>query len=165
MAIEIREARPDEYAAAGGVTADAYREFAREGDPDWHAYLERIADVGDRATRTTILVAVDDTRILGSATLELDGRTEAEDGPLAPHEAHIRMLGVALDARGRGIGRLLMQTCERRAGESGRTLVTLHTTQRMRAAQGMYEALGYERGEDRIFPDGFVLMSYSKRLV
>jgi hypothetical protein len=34
----------------------------------------------------------------------------------------------------------------------------------MRAAQAMYEALGFERMEDRVFPDGFVLLGYQKRL-
>jgi hypothetical protein len=34
----------------------------------------------------------------------------------------------------------------------------------MAAARRMYERLGYERGEDRVFPDGFVLLSYTKRL-
>ena len=42
--------------------------------------------------------------------------------------------------------------------------MTLNTTRRMHAAQAMYPALGYERGPDRIFDDGFVLLSYSKRL-
>ena len=165
MSIEIREAKPNEYATVGEVTADAYREFVRDGEPDWHNYLDRIADVGDRAARTTILVAVEGHQLLGSATLELDGRTEPDDDPLAPHEAHIRMLGVAPDARGRGIGRLLMDACERRARGAGRNVVSLHTTQRMQAAQAMYESLGYERGEDRVFPDGFVLFSYTKHLV
>jgi hypothetical protein len=34
----------------------------------------------------------------------------------------------------------------------------------MRAAQAMYEALGFERMDDRVFPDGFVLLGYEKRL-
>jgi len=165
MTIEIREARTDEHARAGAVTADAYREFARGGDPDWQGYLVRLADVADRASRTTILVAVEDDRILGTATLELDGRTEPEDDPLRPDEAHIRMLGVVPDARGRGIGRSMMEACEERALASGRTLMTLNTTQLMGSAQRMYEAVGYSRGEDRVFPDGFVLLSYSKQLV
>jgi len=165
MKIEIRESRAHEHAKAGAVTADAYREFAREGDPDWQEYLVRLADVADRASRTTVLVAVEGGRILGTATLELDGRTERESDPLRPDEAHIRMLGVAPDARGRGIGRMIMEACEERASGSGRTLITLNTTQRMKGAQRMYESLGYSRGEDRVFPDGFVLLSYSKQLV
>jgi GNAT superfamily N-acetyltransferase len=107
--VEIREAIPEEHAEAGRVTAEAYREFVGPGDEDWERYLQRIADVADRADRTTILVAVEDGRVLGSLTLELDERVrdEGEEGqrPLEPDEAHIRMLGVDPGARGRGGGR------------------------------------------------------------
>ena len=164
MAIEVREARPDEYAEAGAVTADAYREFAREGSGDWEEYLQRIADVNERAARTVILVAVEDARILGTVTLELDGRTDDTHGVLAPGEAHVRMLGVRPAARGRGVGKLLMTACEQRSREAGRTLISLNTTERMRVARTMYESLGYLRGEDLVFPDGFTLLSYAKRL-
>lgn len=164
MTVEIREARPDEHAQAGAVTAEAYREFADENDPDWRDYLARIADVEGRASRTTIVVAVEEGAVIGSATLELDGRTDTELEPLAPDEAHIRMLGVHPDSRGGGVGRRLMAACEERARQAGRTRLTLHTTLRMRAAQRMYESLGYARAEDRVFPDGFVLLGYSKEL-
>ena len=78
MAIEIREARPEEYEEAGRITADAYREFATPGRrAGWDDYLVRIADIAERAQRTTILVAVnDDGVILGTVTLELEGRTD-----------------------------------------------------------------------------------------
>lgn len=165
MTIEIREAQADEYAAAGAVTAAAYREFARAGDPDWEDYLRRIEDVAERAQRTTIFVALDGERIVGCATLELDGRTDDHHGDLEPHEAHIRMLGVDPDVRGRGVGRALMAACEERAVGAGRSLMTLDTTHRMTAARTMYERLGYVRGEDRVFPDGFVLLRYAKQLV
>ena len=165
MAIEIREARPQEYAEAGEVTALAYREFVRPGDADWAEYLGRIADVEGRAGRTTILVAVEDDRILGSATLELDARVELEDDPtLGPEEAHIRMLGVHPDARRRGVARTLMAACLDRARERGKTRMTLHTTHRMEAAQQMYEGLGFHRLPDRVFPDGFVLLTYERSI-
>ena len=165
MTIQIREATPEEHDETGRVTADAYREFVNKTEGDWQRYLDHIADVSGRADRTVILVAVEDGKVLGSSTLELDGRVEPEDdGPLGPHEAHIRMLGVAPDARGRGIAKLLMAECEARARAAGRSLMTLNTTQLMQAAQKMYESLGYERGADRTFPDGFVLLSYSKAL-
>ena len=166
--MEIREAVAEEYAEAGRVTADAYREFIHPGDEDWERYLRRIADVADRAERTTILVAVEDGRVLGSLTLELDGRVRDEDDeehrPLQPGEAHIRMLGVDPAARARGVARALMAASEARARDAGKTFITLHTTQRMRAARAMYERLGYERTEDRVFPDGFVLLGYRKQL-
>jgi hypothetical protein len=42
--------------------------------------------------------------------------------------------------------------------------MTLHTTERMIVAQEMYRALGYERSEDHVFPEGLVLLGYQKRL-
>jgi ribosomal protein S18 acetylase RimI-like enzyme len=168
VSIEIRPVRPEEYERAGEVTALAYREFVPRRSTDWEDYLGRIADVADRARRTTVLVAVDDGRVLGTLTLELTARTEAghegESDPLPPEEAHIRMLGVDPEARGRGIGRALMDASLHYAREAGKRLVTLNTTEQMRAAQAMYESMGFTREPDRVFDDGFVLMSYSLRL-
>jgi ribosomal protein S18 acetylase RimI-like enzyme len=166
--MEVREATEQEFPEAGRVTADAYREFIRPGDVDWERYLRRIADVAERADRTTVLVAVEDGRVLGSLTLELDGRVRGEDDedhrPLEPGEAHIRMLGVDPAARARGVARALMAESESRARAAGKTHMTLNTTMRMEAARAMYERLGYERTEDTVFPDGFVLLGYRKRL-
>jgi len=165
--MEVREAAREEYAEAGRVTADAYREFIRPGEDDWEKYLLRIGDVEARAGDTTIMVAVEGGRILGSLTLELEGRVrdgEQEHRPLDRGEAHIRMLGVDPAARARGVARALMAASEARARAAGKTFLTLHTTLRMEAAQAMYERLGYHRSEDRVFPDGFVLLSYRKEL-
>jgi ribosomal protein S18 acetylase RimI-like enzyme len=57
-----------------------------------------------------------------------------------------------------------MAACEERARAGGKTYVTLNTTVRMEAARRMYERLGYARGTDHVFPDGFVLLSYRKEL-
>jgi ribosomal protein S18 acetylase RimI-like enzyme len=164
MSFEIRSVRPEEHAEAGRVTALAYREFVGPNDGGWEEYLHHIADVEGRSGSATVLVAVEDEAILGSATLELDGRIDDDDPPLHPDEAHIRMLGVDPQARGRGIARALIASCFATAREAGRTYVTLHTTHRMKVAQAMYEALGFERLEDRVFPDGFVLLTYRKAI-
>jgi ribosomal protein S18 acetylase RimI-like enzyme len=164
MAIEVRRALPQEYEEAGRVTALAYQEFVRPEDADWDRYLDRIADVGGRAGRTVVLVAVEDGRILGSGTLELEGRTEEGEPPVPPDEAHLRMLGVHPEARRRGVARMLLDASMDEARRAGKRRLTLNTTHRMRAAQAMYEAFGFERMEDRVFPDGFVLLGYQKRL-
>ena len=167
MAIVTREALPKDYTEAGRVTAEAYREFVPpDDDGDWQRYLARMADVGERAARTTVLVAVEEGRIIGCVTLELDGRVPDGDGdaPLEPGEAHIRMLGVDPVARARGAGGRLMAECEARARAAGKTHITLHTTTKMEAARRMYERLGYVRDADRVFPDGFVLLGYRKEL-
>lgn len=164
MTIEVRPVRSDEFDEAGRVTALAYREFVRPEDPaSWEEYLSRIADIRERAGRTLVLVAVEGDVILGSATLELDGRTDAgEEQPLAPGEAHVRMLGVRPDARRRGVARLLMDACTDEARRAGRKLLSLNTAPPMTAARQMYESMGFERRDDEVFPDGFVLLSYEK---
>jgi ribosomal protein S18 acetylase RimI-like enzyme len=160
MAIEIRRARPEEYEEAGRVTALAYREFVPPGDQDWEEYLARIADVAARADRTIVLVAVEDGRVLGTASLEFDDRIEEEDPPLAPHEVEVRMVGVDPAARGRGIGRRLMAASIEESRALGKTELLLHTTTRMRVAQRMYESMGFERGPDRPINEHFTLLSY-----
>ena len=164
MTLEVRPARPEEHEETGRVTALAYREFVAPGDDGWEEYLHHIADVEGRAGSATVFVAVEDGRILGSATLELDGRIDDDDPPLHPDEGHIRMLGVHPNARGRGIARALVGACFSAAREAGRTYVTLHTTQRMKVAQAMYGSMGFARLEDRVFPDGFVLFTYRKAI-
>ncbi|MCI0632750.1 MAG: GNAT family N-acetyltransferase [Actinobacteria bacterium] len=160
MAFDVRPVDPQEYDEAGRVTALAYREFA--SSDDWDRYLELIADVGARADVGLVLVAVEDGRVLGSATLELRERIEEDEPPLASDEASIRMLGVDPEARGRGVARALIEACFARAAETGKTRMTLHTTRRMRAAQAMYASMGFERLPDRVFPDGFVLLTFEK---
>ncbi|MGZ4131232.1 MAG: GNAT family N-acetyltransferase [Actinomycetota bacterium] len=162
MTVEIREARPEEYEEAGRVTATAYREFVRPGETAWEEYLDRIADAASRARVATVLVALDGDRIVGSATLELGERIDDDHPPLAPDEAHVRMVGVHPDVRRRGIAAALLADVEERARRAGRSRMTLHTTQRMLPAQTMYERLGYRRLEDRVFPDGFVLLTYER---
>jgi ribosomal protein S18 acetylase RimI-like enzyme len=169
MPITIREARPDEYAEAGDVTAAAYAEFVRPEDADWRAYVEELRDVRSRAARAVVLVAADNAeegrgRILGTLTLELSARIDDDSSPLPEDVAHIRMLGVLPEARRLGVARSLMEEAERRARAAGKTRITLHTTERMKAAQEMYDSLGFSRAPDRVFPDGFVLLGYERAL-
>ena len=160
MAFEIRPARPEEHDEVGRVTALAYREYA--DSESWDRYLEVIADVDARAHVGVVLVAVEDGRILGSATVELHDRIEGDDPPLPPEEAEIRMLGVDPTERGRGIARAIMDASFEWAATAGKTRMRLHTTQRMKAARAMYESMGFERLPDWVFPDGFVLLTYEK---
>jgi GNAT superfamily N-acetyltransferase len=166
MAIEIRPVRPEEYEDAGRVTALAYREFAVPGDPGWNEYLQRIADVGRRSARALVLGAFRNGRTLGTVTVELERRIEGghDRDPLAPDEAHIRMLGVDPEARGEGVGRLLMEAAVDEARRAGKRRMTLGTTERMVAARGLYEAMGFVRGPDQVFDDGFRLRTYELSL-
>jgi ribosomal protein S18 acetylase RimI-like enzyme len=95
-----------------------------------------------------ILVAVEDGRILGSATLESEDAALGDD-PIEPGTMNMRMLGVDPAARGRGAGRELVRECVRRARRDGKRALTLHTTGDMLAAQNLYAAMGFVRDSAR----------------
>jgi GNAT superfamily N-acetyltransferase len=164
--MDIREVRPDEHAAAGRVTALAYSEFAVPGDEGWGRYLEMIADVAGRVDRTVVLVAVDGDRVVGSATIELDGVIGDDDEELPPDVACLRMLGVDPEARGKGMGRALVQEVIDRCRAAGKRELILRTTPMMEVAAALYRSIGFERDPDRDMPveDYFTLSAYRLEL-
>jgi hypothetical protein len=99
--IQIREVLPGEYEDTGSLTRRAYAEYARPGDPLWDTYFGMLADVARRAMFATVLVAVADGRIVGTATVEPGRTIEGSEG-LQPGQASLRLL--AVDPRARGAG-------------------------------------------------------------
>lgn len=162
MPIEVRPVRPEEMVEVGRVTAEAYREFAPPDHADWQGYLARVANVEARAERALVLTAVEEGRVLGSVTLEVDGRLVGghEREPLARDEAHVRMLGVSPDARRRGVARRLMEACIEEARRRGKRRLTLGTTARMEAAHHLYASMGFLRRPDQVWDDGFRLLTF-----
>ena len=158
--IEIRTILASDYAAVGEATARAFREYWTPDSPGWEAYLARIADVESRTERAIVLVAVDRGIIAGSVTLELDSRISPAGEPLAPDEAHVRMLGVIPEHRGRGIARRLMLACIDTARRNGKLVMTLDTDPLMTVAQQLYVKLGFMSTGLQTRPDGLALFSY-----
>jgi ribosomal protein S18 acetylase RimI-like enzyme len=146
--VEVRDIRPGEEADAGRVTRLAYLEFVDPADSDWDDYLGQIEDVAGRAGTVPVLVAVDDGRVIGSATLETEDAGLGDD-PIEPGTANLRMLGVDPEARGRGAGRALVEECVRRTRAAGLNAVTLHTVLEMKVAQRLYESMGFVRDPAR----------------
>jgi GNAT superfamily N-acetyltransferase len=159
--MEIRDVRPDEYEEAGRVTALAYREYAPPESKGWQEYLEQIADVAGRAERTPVLVAVEDGRIVGTATVEIDDVIEVHEADrLLPEEGGLRMLGIDPAYRGRGIGRALVEASRERIRASGKTVMALRTTAPMTTAQALYTSLGFVRDPSRDWADETVSLMF-----
>jgi predicted N-acetyltransferase YhbS len=139
--MEIRPARPDEYAVLGELTVAAYEalEPGRLGD-----YADELRDVAARTDGSEVLVATEGGRVLGGVTyVPGPGSPGAEFDD--PDAAGIRMLAVADDARRRGVGEALTRACIDRARASGRGQIVLHSTDRMVDAHRLYLRLGFER--------------------
>ncbi|HCO03621.1 MAG TPA: GNAT family N-acetyltransferase [Actinobacteria bacterium] len=159
--MEIRDVRPEEYAEAGRVTALAYREYAPPESKGWREYLGQIADVAGRAERTPVLIAVEDGRIVGTATVEIDEPVEEhESDRLLPEEGGLRMLGVDPAYRGRGIGRALVEASRERIRAAGKTVMALRTTAPMTTAQALYTSMGFVRDPSRDWADETVSLLF-----
>jgi ribosomal protein S18 acetylase RimI-like enzyme len=160
--VEVRDIRPGEEADAGRVTRLAYAEFADPGDPDWSGYLDQVGDVAGRAARgVPILVAIEGGRVLGTATLETEEASMGDD-PVEPGTANLRMLGVDPEARGRGVGRALVEASLGLSRRLGKRAVTLHTTKDMKVAHHLYEAMGFVRDPARDWrvTEDFILYAF-----
>ena len=147
--IAIREARPGELAAAGDVVVRAYRALGGGGDAH-EAYLEHVRDAAGRARHCPVLVAVDEGtgEVLGSVTY-VPGQGNAFAELAGEGEGEFRMLGVAPEAQGRGVGAALVRACIARARADGRHGIVISTTPVMHAAHRLYEHLGFRRAPER----------------
>jgi len=161
--VTIREARPDEWTAAGDVVARAYVVAGVHAEDE---YLAHVRDAADRARTCRIFVAVDaGEAILGSVTY-----VPGPESPYAESErdgdAGIRMLGVDPAARGRGVGSGLVQACIDRARDDHRNALVLVTTGLFRDAVRIYRRLGFQRVRERdiTVESGLVLRAYELRL-
>lgn len=158
----IRPVRVDEYEAAGRLVVEAYRSLGDEGDE----YYEReLADVAGRAEESEVLIAELDGQLVGSVTYvdSLGPLSEVDD----PEAATIRMLGVAAEARGQGVGEALTRECINRARQGGRARVRLDTRPSMTSAHRLYERLGFRRDprNDWSPAPGIELFAFVKHLV
>jgi ribosomal protein S18 acetylase RimI-like enzyme len=131
-----------------GVNAVARAAFAQYSHDyeDWPSFIEGIGRMADLAVDADLFVAELDGAVVGAV---------AHVGPDRPRAAIfpddwsvIRMLVVAPEARGQGIGRELVAACLRRAREVGAPAVGLHTSPIMASALRMYEAIGFVRDRD-----------------
>ena len=164
--IEVRRVRPEEYVDTGEVTASAWGPRGSLEDGGWLSFRARVADVASRDTVAAVYIATEGGRILGSVTLETEERVVEEENStvLAREEAHVRVLGVAPEARRRGVGRILMRHCANVARQIGKARLTLNTSLENLSAQRFYESIGYTRLQDIGLEDGTKLCSYELNL-
>lgn len=146
--VEIRLVRPEEHGDLAEVTVAAYR-AVYEGNghdiPDF--YEAELRDVAGRAGDADLLVAIDAEgtgRLLGGVTY-VPGPSSSSAEFEGEDAAGIRMLAVAPEAQGRGVGEALTRACVERARAAGKAQIVLHSTDWMTAAHRIYRRLGFER--------------------
>ncbi|MGI5836603.1 MAG: GNAT family N-acetyltransferase [Chloroflexota bacterium] len=167
--LQIRDAREDDQEAIKKVTLAAFEQYRDLMDPThWQAYLQSVEDTLAEKGPEERIVAELSGAIVGSVLLcpagtpirTIDGRTLIRERP------EVRLLAVAPEARGRGIGAALVEECVRRARLAGAKELTLHTSDMMQAAVRLYERLGFVRAPELDFSPapGVLVKGYSLSL-
>ena len=159
--LSVESARPDEFGRIADLTVRVYVEGGLASD----GYTAELAEVAGRSTRAELLVVRDEEgSVVGSVALVLSG--DFGEVTTSDEEAAFRMLVVEPEARGRGIGELLVSTCLDRARAAGKTRMVLSTGPEMTAAHRLYERLGFRRLPERDWTPvpGIDLMVYTRDL-
>ncbi|WKK71601.1 GNAT family N-acetyltransferase [Rathayibacter oskolensis] len=147
--ILVRRVRASEYDEVSRLRVTAYSHDYELGEE----YAADVADVARHDREGQVWVAEDrDGRLLATVTTAAEGRSLYELG--RPGELDWRLLAVAPEARGRGLGRLLTEFVVMLATERGLERVVMNSGSDMLAAHALYESMGFTRLPDRENPPG-----------
>ncbi|WP_426624242.1 GNAT family N-acetyltransferase [Leifsonia sp. McL0607] len=144
--LEIRPARPDEWAAVGGLRWDPNREFGGEPDDTREAFATRFAAWAAVHGAHECFVAVEDGRVLGMTWLAILDRVPSAR-LFDRASGDLQCAYVVPDRRDDGIGGRLIDVVLARAEELGLERVTVHSSPR---AVAVYERHGFTSGDDRL---------------
>ncbi len=143
--IEVREARPEDLAAAGELTDLAYLADVLITEDD--DYRVRLRDAAARAREAVLLVATLDDAVVGTITVAGHGGPWSDIAE--PGEVELRMLAVDPAYRGRGVGEALLRAGIEHGLAAGAERVVLSTMTAMATAQRMYDRIGLHRVPER----------------
>ena len=150
----VRDAGVEDLDQVSLLIRDAYQEYQVNFSPEvWERYSRDIMDVRSRLDTSELIVAENSGRLVGAVTF-YPNTSPSDQGGWPAGWTGIRLLAVHPDARGMGIGRVLMDECLRRSRLLSATALGLHTTELMGIARGMYERMGFVRVPEYDFQAG-----------
>ncbi len=150
----VRDAGVEDLDQVSLIIRDAYQEYQANFSTEvWEGYAQDIMDVRSRLDTSELIVAENSGRLVGAVTF-YPNTSPSDQGGWPAGWTGIRLLAVHPDARGMGIGRVLMDECLRRSSLRSATALGLHTTELMGIARGMYERMGFVRVPEYDFQAG-----------
>lgn len=124
--------------------------------PGYYDMLQNVGELTKKSGTEIIVAATPDNTLAGAVVYFSDMQHYGSGGTATKEKnaAGFRLLAVADEMRGQGVGKLLTLECIRKAKESGLNQVIIHTTLAMKNAWSMYERIGFKRSEDLDFQQG-----------
>jgi GNAT superfamily N-acetyltransferase len=157
----IRDFAPADAAQIDALAVAAFEQF-QDAYTDWPVFRARIAAMSALAATGEIIVAEEDGRIVGAVAYIGPGKPKSD--MFLPEWPIMRMLVVAPDMQGHGIGRALAQECILRARRDGAPQFALHTSELMQVALPMYLRMGFTHWSDAPAIHGVKYAIYVKDL-
>jgi GNAT superfamily N-acetyltransferase len=158
----IRPVAPDEYARVGDLTVAAYAGLP--GFVDVGGYARELRDVAGRVRDAEVFVACVDDKIVGGITFVADSTSPLSEWDDAGASG-IRMLAIAPEAQGMGLGRALTEFTLERSRTLGKKRMLLHSASFMAPAHKLYESMGFVRLPEIDFEvDPVILLGYRLEL-
>jgi len=143
----VRDAVPADYPAIRDMVIAAYRQYADLLTLDiFSPYLADVLDLEKHARHGRLFVVETDGWVCGFGAFYPDATVQGLRWPAG--WASGRALAVHPAARGNGVARTLLATCERLAREAGAPVFAFHTASFMTKAIALYERLGYRRAPE-----------------
>ncbi|MCI0155691.1 GNAT family N-acetyltransferase [Leifsonia shinshuensis] len=143
---DVRPARPEEWAAVGGLRWDSIREFGGEPDDTRAVFAERFAAWAADRDSHECFVAVEDGLVLGMTWLAVVARVPSARR-FERASGDLQCAYVVPHRRDDGIGGRLIDAVLARAAELGLERVTVHSSPR---AVPVYERHGFSSDDDRL---------------
>ena len=155
--VHIRDMSEADYAAVRALTLKAYEQYAHTmPEAAWGALRRAVTSVLDKldqaeADEAERIVADDEGEVVGSVLLYPPTERDSYGRGAEVAYPELRLLAVAPDARGLGVGRALVDECVRRARASGAKKLGLHTSDYMNVATTLYLKMGFVRAPEADF--------------
>lgn len=139
---EIRNALEEEYPAINELAVEAWQVLKGGYASDqWDGMLAAIGNMSNLAANGQLIVAADQTRIIGAVCYM---PSKASNPDIFPETwPSIRMLVTHPTSRGKGIGRKLTEECIHRALLDQAECIGLHTSPVMAVALPLYLRMGF----------------------
>lgn len=157
----LREFRESDESQVDELALSAFDQYSGQYE-DWDGFRRKIAQMSKLSESAELIVAEVGSQIVGAVGYVGPNKSKAEF--FKPDWAIIRMLVVAPEARGKGIGRALTRTCLDRAERDSSEILALHTSGIMSVALAMYLKMGFSFHSDAPDIHGVKYGVYTKKL-
>lgn len=124
--------------------------------PNYYKMLANIGTLTDNPTTELLIAVTAENTIMGAVVYFSDMQFYGSGGTATKEldASGFRLLAVDPAARAKGIGKLLVNECIRKAKDNKHNQMIIHSTMAMQIAWKMYENMGFRRAEYLDFMQG-----------